>query len=78
LNSFLSFKYIKFKPKRTFHLIKITSSLQKQLEHERQSRRKLENFIRKQIKAGNVQIGGEGIKNINDLFFKNYEHESSI
>ncbi len=48
------------------------------MEHERQSRRKLENFIRKQIKAGNVQIGGEGIKNINDLFFKNYEHESSI
>ena len=56
----------------------IISSLQKQLESERNSRKKLENYIRKQLKANNLQHDLSSSANNNTNGIVNIEHESSI
>jgi hypothetical protein len=60
---------------------KIISSLQKQLESERNSRRKLENYIRKQMKAsdGDTHMSPNNLNlSANDNGHGLIEHESSI
>ena len=62
-----------------YYYLKMVSNLQKQLETERVSRKKLESLIKKQTK---ITTNGNGTLNLtNDLpniSLINVEHESSI
>ena len=59
----------------------MVSNLQKQLESERLSRRKLENFIKKQKVPTSSNNGNESLHHVNTELPNisiNFEHESSI
>lgn len=55
----------------------LVSNLQKQLEQEKHNRRKLESFIRKELKTNNFSLSSSNINEPAKLV-PNVEHESSI